>query len=73
VIGVLICGFALVGCGDNVTPPQRRAGVQSSVSGGMVATSRHYKIVSTVTSADVNGVSSNHVVRGGVVGEGGGQ
>jgi hypothetical protein len=63
--GIFVLALSLAGCGDNIKPPARGA-VQSSVSGGMVATSQHYRIVSTVTSGDLNAASSNHSVRGGV-------
>jgi hypothetical protein len=62
--------LALAGCGDNITPPAPQgAGAQSSVAGGMVATSANYRIVSTVTSGEVSAASATHQVRPGILGE----
>jgi hypothetical protein len=69
VLGLLLVAFALAGCGDNHkpgTPPAPERGiVQTSVSGGMVARSANYRIVSTVTSGDLGASSAAHSVRGG--------
>jgi hypothetical protein len=72
-IGLFIVGLALAGCGDNITSSRSRSGVQSSMSGGMVATSQHYRIVSTVTSGEVSADSANLSVRAGITGEGAAQ
>lgn len=72
VIGFLFVVLAIAGCGDNVkpgggvTPPAGDRGVvQTSVSGGMVAHSENYRIVSTVTSGDLSAKSDSRSVRGG--------
>jgi len=69
VLGFLVAALALAGCGDNIKPGGPPAGergaVQSSVSGGMVARSENYRIVSTVTSGDLNAKSAAYAVHGG--------
>jgi hypothetical protein len=71
VLGFLFVALALAvaGCGDNIKPGGPPAGergvVQTSVSGGMVARSENYRIVSTVTSGDLSATSAAHSVRGG--------
>lgn len=70
VLGALVVVLAVAGCGDNIKrgdpPPGERSVVQTSVSGGMVARSQNYQIVSTVTSGDLDAKSPAHTVRGGV-------
>lgn len=67
---MLVLALAVAGCGDNITPPStQRSGAQASVSGGMIATSAHYRIVSTVTSGDVSAASAKHQVRAGILGD----
>ena len=72
VLAFLFVALAIAGCGDNIkpqpgggTPAPGRGVVQTSVSGGMVARSENYRIVSTVTSGDLNATSPAHAVRGG--------
>ena len=69
VFGLLFVALAISGCGDNIKPDGKPAGergaVQTSASGGMVARSENYRIVSTVTSGDLSANSAAHAVRGG--------
>jgi hypothetical protein len=71
VLGLLVLALSVAGCGDNQSPPRDQpTGTRTGVSGGMVAESEHYRVVSTVTSGDVNAASPAHRVRGSVI-EGG--
>ncbi len=69
VLGLLLVALAFAGCGDNIkpggTPARERGVVQNSVSGGLVARSANYRIVSTVTSGDLSASTAAHAVRGG--------
>ena len=69
VFGFLFVALAIAGCSDDIkpggTPAGERGVVQISVSGGMVARSENYRIVSTATSGDLSANSAAHSVRGG--------
>lgn len=63
---ILVVAIALAACGDNDSPGRQRAVTDSNVSGAMVARSRNYQVVSTVTSGRQSAASSAHAARVGV-------